>query len=672
MKHILSITKPILDVSTIINALLKEGVIENKKRVYLQPLQVSQYRIDARYKKVYRVLQNEKILFHLTVGPELKTLYEKSKQFYTACPSIVCKPLFFMAPDDTYNLFGREFVEGQSIEDLWKNNQITEDEIVETINILTAALETTFKNSTIQNAESELLAFQGRLYDLTIFNVMDKTFLDHVVFPFIREEMIKVPQRVRWSNGDFIERNIFLDDFGHAKLIDYEFATNTHFYNEDWIRIEKFSHLPVAVKSRLKNKTCIEKSWIELFFWLHQILYEQQIYVPQYCNEKYLIYINHIKKIILEHTSSHHQSVFFENTLQINEIAKSKYLAQLYVDTGLGLNEEQSITKIIRGNEQQIKFDLSRYENIIALRFDPLNERVALKLRQVKILTEGSTLCSQITYTTNALYHRDDLLIFDTNDPQVLIDTKDIIEPKTVIIQLDYLVWGLEVDKYINEEKSALITIKDEALFRQSEKLKSKYAELQRQAEELHIKDEALFRQSEELKNKDAELNRLSQELQAKYDELIRKAQEQQVKNAELLKLQAEILFLGDKMQLRDEIISELKEKLKNAQSLVNYFEHDSKVKEAIVISFNNTCIQELKEKHEMLSGMLNEKELAIETLQQDIEHLKNMNQSLEDQERQKDTFINVLENSLSLKLGRRIGGIVKAPMHIFEKVKKG
>jgi len=619
MKHILSIPKPILDENTIISALLKEGVFESAKRVYLQPLPVSQYRIDAQHKKVYRVLRNARPLFHLTVGPELKTLYEKSKQFYTACPSIACKPLFFMAPDDTYNMFGREFVEGQSLEYLCENNQITEDKIVETINVLKTALEATFENSTIENAESELLGFQELLHKLTIFNVMDRAFLDHIIFPFIGEEMIKVPQRVRWSNGDFIERNIFLDDFGHAKLIDYEFATNTHFYNEDWIRIEKLSRLPDAVISRIKNKTCKEESWIELFFWLRQILNEQQIYVPQYCNEKLLIHrINRIKKIILEHTAPYHHSAYF-NTLQINEIVE----AQLYVDTGLGLNEEQSITKIIRGNEQQIEFDLSRYENIMALRFDPLNERVVLRLRQVKIITESSTLCSQIAYTTNALYHRDDLLIFDTNDPQVFIDTKDIIEPKTVIIQLDYLVWGLEVDKYINEEKSAfLITIKDEALFRQFEELKGKDAELQRQAEELRIKNETLLRQAEELQNKDAELQWQAEELRIKNETVLRQTEELQGK-------------------------------------------------EAIIVFLNNRCIEVLKGKYEILSGILKEKELAIETLQQDIEQIKNMNQSLEDQERQKDTFINVLENSLSLKLGRSIGGIVKAPMHIFEKRKK-
>jgi chromosome segregation ATPase len=262
------------------------------------------------------------------------------------------------------------------------------------------------------------------------------------------------------------------------------------------------------------------------------------------------------------------------------------------------------------------------------------------------------------------------------------MDTKDIIEPKTVIIQIDYHAWGTEVDKYINEEKSALITAKDALLLRQAEELQDKKAELQWQAEELRVKNETVLRQADELQSKDIELQRqaeklrskdteiyrLSQELQAKYDELIRKAQEQQVKNAELLKLQAEILFLGDKMKQRDEHISDLQQKLKKAEALVDYFEHDKKVKEAIIISLNNRCIETLKGKYEILSGLLNEKELAIETLQQDIEHLKNINQSLENQERQKDAFINVLENSLSLKLGRSIGGIVKAPMHIFQK----
>jgi hypothetical protein len=133
-----------------------------------------------------------------------------------------------------------------------------------------------------------------------------------------------------------------------------------------------------------------------------------------------------------------------------------------------------------------------------------------------------------------------------------------------------------------------------------------------------------------------------------------------------------QIASLNQAVAERDEHISDLQQKLKKAESLVDYFEHDKKVKEASIISLNNRCIETLRGKYEILSGMLNDKELVIETLQQDIEHLKNTNQSLENQERQMDAFINVLENSLSLKLGRSIGGIVKAPMHIFEKRKKG
>jgi hypothetical protein len=351
----------------------------------------------------------------------------------------------------------------------------------------------------------------------------------------------------------------------------------------------------------------------------------------------------------MKHTAAYPHSVFF-NTLQTNEIAESACIAQLFVDTGHGLNESQSITKTIRGNEQLIEFDLSRYKNIIALRFDPLNEKVVLRLRQIKIVTESSTLSSQIPYTTNALSHRDDLMIFDTNDSQIFIDTKDVIKPKTVIIKLDYHAWGSEVDKYINEEKSALIAIKTEALFRQSEDLKSKDAELQRQADELLIKNETVLRQAAELQNKDAELQRQAEELLIKNETILRQAEELQGKEAELQRQTEEL-------RIKNETI------LRQAEELQG--------KDTIIVSLNNRCIEVLKGKYEILSGMLNEKELAIETLQQDIEQIKNMNQSLEDQERQKDTFINVLENSLSLKLGRSIGGIVKAPMHIFEKRNK-
>jgi CII-binding regulator of phage lambda lysogenization HflD len=501
--------------------------------------------------------------------------------------------------------------------------------------------------------------------------MVDKSFLDTVVFPFIREGIFQASPMLRWTNGDFIERNMFLDSAGGAKLIDYEFAAFTHFYGEDWIRFEEFSQLSDSVKKRIKNKPFTSENWLSVYFWLRQIACEQKIYVPHYCNANLPIYINNINKILQSNSAFQH-SVFFHDRIKINEIGETKHQAQLYVDNGLGFNEKQSILRSITGNEQQVEFDLSNYSNINALRFDPLNERVVLKLKQIKLLTKNKTLKSQFPYTANADYIRDDIMIFNTNDSHIYIDTNNITRPKTVIVQLDYLAWGLEVDKYVNEEKSTLIKIKDEALVRKAEVLQRKDAELQHQAEALRVINETVLRQADELQRKDIEICRLSQELQAAYDELIRKAQEQQVKNAELLKLQAEVFYLHEKIQQRNEQIREIQEKLKNAESLVSYFEHEYKEKEAFIISLNNECINELKEKYATGMTELKTKESNIEKFKQEIEHLKIMNQSLADQEKRKDIFITILENSLSLRLGRGIGKIAKAPMHIFDKRGKG
>ncbi|MEQ8172134.1 MAG: hypothetical protein ABRQ38_24830, partial [Candidatus Eremiobacterota bacterium] len=157
------------------------------------------------------------------------------------------------------------------------------------------------------------------------------------------------------------------------------------------------------------------------------------------------------------------ENTLYEKEKEIKEL-KPVYLAQLFIDTGSGFISEQSLIKEIDGRKDQVEFDITEYNNIKSLRFDPLDTTVSLKINRIKIINKDNKLYSNINYQTNALYQKNDIFIFETHDPIIEIDTKHIINPQKLIIDLEYINWGEETYKDICREKSIFIQEKDKQI----------------------------------------------------------------------------------------------------------------------------------------------------------------------------------------------------------------
>ncbi len=100
------------------------------------------------------------------------------------------------------------------------------------------------------------------------------------------------------------------------------------------------------------------------------------------------------------------------------DTVRPHYAAQLFLDTGLGFNETQTMVMPVQGQEREIEFDLSAYRDLKTLRFDPLNDLTVLHLNSVQFMTDGSVLPVD-DYQTNACYQKGNNLLFDTPDPNI-------------------------------------------------------------------------------------------------------------------------------------------------------------------------------------------------------------------------------------------------------------
>ncbi|MDA8774944.1 glycosyltransferase family 4 protein [Opitutales bacterium] len=100
---------------------------------------------------------------------------------------------------------------------------------------------------------------------------------DHEVFPLLKQnlECIKKPT-CRWTNGDFIDRNLLINKSGKIVIIDTEFAQKTYFPKEDWIRFYAFSSLRKEIRETEFIPKSQELSGYSLYFWVRQLMLEDK------------------------------------------------------------------------------------------------------------------------------------------------------------------------------------------------------------------------------------------------------------------------------------------------------------------------------------------------------------------------------------------------------------
>ncbi|HBD09129.1 MAG TPA: hypothetical protein DCZ69_12790, partial [Syntrophobacteraceae bacterium] len=94
---------------------------------------------------------------------------------------------------------------------------------------------------------------------------------------------------------------------------------------------------------------------------------------------------------------------------------------QLFIDTGNGFSEDQSIVLPYIG-QGDFSFWLNDYGRFHRLRFDPINDSVVLRLSGLELTTDaGRTVDLQAT-GSNSTITVEDIYYFTTNDPQIMFD----------------------------------------------------------------------------------------------------------------------------------------------------------------------------------------------------------------------------------------------------------
>ena len=304
----------------------------------------------------------------------------------------------------------------------------------------------------------------------------------------------------------------------------------------------------------------------------------------------------------------------------------SQVYAQLFINTGSGFFEKQSVYQEISGNETQLEFTLEEYDYIKALRFDPLNTRTVIQLERIEIISEEHPMPGEVPYQTNALYEKDGICIFETLDPNIYIDTRDIFHLQKVIIHLEYLAWGAETYKYIAQERASIIHSKEQEIQTQGQILRAREQELQQLTHDLQTREQELQQLTHDLQTREQELQHLThdlhtreQELQHLTHDLHKREQEIQQFTHDLHTQKQERQQLTHDLHTREQELQQFTHDLQTREQEIQQLTYDLQIQEQEIQQLTHNLQTREQEIHQQIQ-ILQEKDLELYRKNQKIQ----------------------------------------------------
>lgn len=277
--------------------LLPKEITEESSQYVIKELEPSSENEFCR-KRSYRISDQNGLDLLLTCSKDLQETYHNSRLFHKALPSISYQPKFIVKGHE-YDLIGYEFFDGKPLDQVFAQSKISEPQIQEIINNLKKYLLKIEVPSSTDAMQSEFSAFIEVFYSNENLSIADVEIFKNELIPYIQNFILNTNPRLRWSSGDLIARNILINDNFEYRLIDYEFAHETHFFEEDWIRLGSYgkeSFLSLEFVKLTKENVPFP---LHIYHLLRQTLLNRNVH-------KGIDYIHHLKfdlvKIIKEST----------------------------------------------------------------------------------------------------------------------------------------------------------------------------------------------------------------------------------------------------------------------------------------------------------------------------------------------------------------------------------
>ena len=253
--------------------LVGSGLVSARETLQLAPYASGFPRRAADRHWHYRVDANERPVCHLVVGRSLAEIQSHAAEFHRACPPLICPPILLTKDEDGLEFLCLEHFSGMTLDELVQAGRCSPRQWMGAVHQAQAMLESTSKNTTGARLQAEVEALVDKVCAMDAISRTDAVILRELVQPAIIAAARNEPLNLRWSNRDFVGRNLLLNDEGDIKLVDYEEASLTHFGHADRLRLMHFSVLPAGLEESSQPMS----PWHEIPLWLQHLVQLQKV-----------------------------------------------------------------------------------------------------------------------------------------------------------------------------------------------------------------------------------------------------------------------------------------------------------------------------------------------------------------------------------------------------------
>jgi hypothetical protein len=247
----------------------------------LARLPAKEWRNDAPSSLRFHWITAERVRYQIDAGPQISETFAKVESFFEMYPDLGIRPLALL------HLAGLdvavyEHFEGQTMEQALASGTLTPQDANRLLDRLIYRLDATALPTTAEDLGRELALLRQDVLSHPAWGTLDIEFFEQAAFPCLHAALSSVPLLKRWTNGDFIARNVILGASGDdMRLIDCEFAAFTPLAAADYFRFAEFSEVPDGVLEHVRARlTGPDRLW-EVHFCLDQARKLARIRSPQ-------------------------------------------------------------------------------------------------------------------------------------------------------------------------------------------------------------------------------------------------------------------------------------------------------------------------------------------------------------------------------------------------------
>ncbi len=368
--------------------LVEAGQLVRSETIRIERQSLNPDRRDWAHRQHFRVFRGDSPWLFVTVGHDLATLWERTRQFANECPDIACEPRFLHA-SGSRQVMGVELIDGSSLEAELARGSVTPGDARTLVESVLRSLVRSRRPSEHELAGREFDTFAARICGLSVFSQADRLMLRELILPFVREQALRGVAETQMSNGDFVARNIIVSPDCRVRLVDCEFAARTHFFAVDTWRWTAFSLVPDVLRTLHAGEASGIEPWVEIYGILQQLSLAWEIHGDDLAREEARARLPRLVEVLQQNLPSLGSSLVFDALMRAPRhdprLREVHATAQLFWSAAGQFNETESrrVTYPVR-RDAQLRFLIPAVRGQLQLRLDPAEATGLVRLRAVR------------------------------------------------------------------------------------------------------------------------------------------------------------------------------------------------------------------------------------------------------------------------------------------------